>query len=73
MTNKATGWTLGVAALAMMFALLAVDISQLGSWAETTTPSFVGTFLGHLAAVGTAFVGGKLIPTTNHNQREYDN
>lgn len=72
MTNKQSGWILGVAAIVMMCGLLAVDVSQLKDWNEVTTPVFIGTFLGHLASVGTAFIGGKLIPTEPQNQREND-
>jgi hypothetical protein len=58
-----TGWIVFIAALGMMFSLIAVDISQLDHWAQATTPGFIGQIIGHLAAVIAAFVGGKLIPT----------
>ncbi len=63
MTNTQSGWLLGVAAIGMLFGLLALDISQLNTWEEMRTPLFIGTFLGHLASIIAAFVGGKIIPT----------
>ena len=65
MTNGSAttnGWIIFIAALGMMFGMLAVDIVSLKDWGQMTTTTFVGTALGHLAAVITAFVGGKLIP-----------
>ena len=58
-----TGWSVFIAALGMMLGLLAVDISQLAAWSHATTPAFVGTTIGHLAATIAAFVGGRMIPT----------
>ena len=57
-----SGWIIFIAALGLMFSMLAVDIASLKAWSEMTTPTFVGTTIGHLAAVISAFVGGKLIP-----------
>jgi hypothetical protein len=57
-----TGWVVFVAAIGMMFGMLAVDIASLKEWSQMTTPTFVGTTIGHIAAVIGAFVGGKLIP-----------
>ena len=62
MTNS-TGWIVFIAGLGMMFGLLAVDVTQLHEWKEMTTPIFIGTAMGHLAATITAFVGGKLLPS----------
>ncbi len=62
-TLTSTGWVVFIAALGMMFGLLAVDVSQLDHWAQATTPAFIGQILGHLGAVIAAFCGGKLIPT----------
>lgn len=64
MTPTTTGWVVFLAAIGMMFGLLSVDIVALKNFDEMYTPLFVGTFLGHIAAVITAFVGGKLIPPT---------
>lgn len=64
MTQTTTGWIVFIAAIGMMFGFLAVDIAQLKGWEELFTPSFIGTCMGHLAAVITAFVGGKLIPSS---------
>ena len=61
-SNTTTGWIVFIAALGMMFGLIAVDISQLMKWSEATTPGFIGQIMGHLAAVIAAFAGGKLIP-----------
>jgi uncharacterized membrane protein YadS len=57
-----TGWIIFVAAVGMMFSMLAVDIASLREWSEMQTPVFVGTALGHVSAVIGAFIGGKLIP-----------
>ncbi len=62
MTKTTTGWVVFLASVGMMFGLLSVDIVALKDFNELYTPLFVGTFMGHLAAVITAFVGGKLIP-----------
>lgn len=62
MSNTTTGWVTFVAAIGMMFGLLAVDITALSSWEQALRPVFIGTFLGHIAVVITAFIGGKLIP-----------
>lgn len=61
-TATTTGWIVFVASFGMMCGMLAVDIASLHEWSEMTTPVFVGTTLGHVAAVVTAFIGGKLIP-----------
>lgn len=62
MTKTTTGWIIFLASVGMMFGLLSVDIVALHDFGELYTPLFVGTFMGHVAAVITAFVGGKLIP-----------
>jgi hypothetical protein len=61
--SKTAGWIVFVAALGMLFTLMSADVKSLVSWEAMTTPAFIGTFLGHVAAVITAFVGGMLIPT----------
>lgn len=63
MSSQHTGWVIGIAGLGMMCGLLAVDVSQMRDFHEALTPAFVGSTLGHIASVITAFVGGKLIPT----------
>lgn len=62
MTNQQTGWIVFIAACGMMFGLLSVDVSHLATWHEVSTPGFIADLFGHIAAVITAFVGGKLIP-----------
>ena len=57
-----SGWVILIASLGMMAGMLAIDIASLNEWSQMTTPTFVGTTLGHLAAVVGSFVGGKLIP-----------
>lgn len=57
-----TGWIIFVAAMGMMLGMLAIDISSLKTWSDMTTPVFVGTTLGHIAATIAAFIGGKIIP-----------
>lgn len=57
------GWVIAIAAFGMMCGLLAVDVTQLKSMHEVTTPLFIGNFMAHLAIVIAAFIGGKLIPT----------
>lgn len=71
MTSTTTGWVIFVAAVGMMFSLLAVDISALPSWDAAMKPVFVGTFIGHIGVVIAAFIGGKLIPAErNPDMRE---
>ncbi len=62
MKASSTGYLVLLAAMAMMLGLLSVDVSQLSSWKEISTPGFVASILGHLGVVLTAFVGGKLVP-----------
>lgn len=62
MSQTTTGWVVFVAAIGMMFSLLAVDIVALKDFGQMYTPLFVGTFMGNIAAVIAAFIGGKLIP-----------
>ncbi len=64
MTPTTTGWVVFVAAIGMMFGLLSVDIVALKDFNEMYTPLFIGTFMGHVAAVIAAFIGGRLIPVT---------
>lgn len=64
-----TGWVIFIAALGMMFGMLAVDIAGLKEWGEATTPFFVGTMIGHASAVIGAFVGGKIIPEARSQTR----
>lgn len=72
MTNKIAGWFLGLAALGMMFGLMAGDIRELHTWAEARTPLFIGAQLAHASVVIMAFIGGKLIPTSPQDQRSTD-
>lgn len=68
-----TGWIIFIAALGMMCGMLAVDIAGLQEWADATTPTFVGTMIGHASAVIAAFVGGKIIPESRgHSERRFD-
>jgi hypothetical protein len=60
---KQPGYLVLIAAISMMAGLLAVDVSQLPTFADAMTPIFVGKLLAHFGAVGTAFLGGKLLPT----------
>jgi len=69
MTKTTTGWVILVAAVGMMFGLMSVDIMTLKQWSEATTPTFVGTAIGHIAAVIAAFVGGKIIPEQRDSQQ----
>ncbi len=63
MTDHAKGWTVFLAALGMMAALLAPEVSALSTWGSVLQPAFVGKVLVHFGAVIAAFVGGKIIPT----------
>ena len=69
MNTKSAGYLVFAAALAMMLGLLSVDVSQLQSWAEISTPGFVASILGHLGVVPTAFVGGKLVPENREGKQ----
>lgn len=68
MSNKQTGWVLFIAALGMMFGLVAADMRKLATWEEIKTISFVADFLGHLSVVIAAFVGGRLMPEYRRNK-----
>ena len=61
------GWIVFIAALGMMFGMLAVDIAQLMEWSQATKPVFIGSTIGHLSAVIGAFVGGKIIPESREH------
>ena len=63
MTQTTTGWIVFIAAIGMMFSLLGVDIASLPDWDHARSTVFIGTFIGHIAAVIAAFVGGKIIPS----------
>ncbi len=66
--NQTTaGWVIFVGAVGMMFGMLAVDVASLKEWSQMQTPVFVGTTIGHMAAVIGAFVGGKIIPEARGN------
>ena len=68
-TKTATGWVLLLGSMGMMFGLVSVDLMTLKDWSQMQTPIFLGTTLGHLAVVITAFVGGKIIPEHREWQR----
>ena len=72
MNNSTAGWTLGLAALAMMLGLMSGDIAKVKTWTDVTQPVFVADMCAHLSAVIMAFVGGKLIPTSPQDQRKDD-
>lgn len=62
-TQATAGWIVFLAAMGMLFGLIAMDLIAIhDGWATVSTPRFVGAIFGHIAAVITAFVGGKLIP-----------
>jgi len=64
------GYIILIAALGMMSGLLSHDVASLQSLSEVTTPKFIASVMGHLSAVITAFVGGKIIPENrNENKR----
>lgn len=64
MNQTTTGWFVFVAALGMMAGLMGTEVAQLPQWHDALTTAFVGKALGHLSVVITAFIGGKLIPTS---------
>lgn len=75
MTKTTTGWVLFIAALSMMFGLMAVDVSNLTEWRLVFSPGFIGSAMAHLSVVGISFVGGKLIPAerdTTERTRDSD-
>lgn len=63
LTRKATGYLVLIAAFGMLCVSSSSDIKQLTSWAAATTPAFVGTLIGHVGAVITAYLGGRMTPT----------
>jgi len=68
MDDRTRGYLIFVAAFGMMCGSLSVDIAILMDWSEITKPTFVAGIMGHIAAIITAFIGGKLIPES----RPYD-
>jgi len=56
MNKTTTGWVVFLAAIGMMFSLLAIDIVALKDFNAMYTPLLIGTFLGHIAATITAFI-----------------
>ena len=67
MNQTRAGWMMFIASIGMMFGLLSSDVASLKDWHELFTPLFIGTAMGHIAVVITAFVGGKMIPINNSN------
>lgn len=63
MTNFGRGYLLGLAALGSMLGLIAVDIQELETWSQATTPAFIGSSLAHIGVVIGAFIGGRLVPS----------
>lgn len=61
-TQTTAGWSIFVAAIGLLFGMLAIDVASLKQWSEMQTPLFVGSLIGHISAVIAAFIGGKLIP-----------
>jgi hypothetical protein len=61
-SQTTAGWIVFIAGLGMMAGMMAVDISKMMEFGEALKPAFIGSLLGHFAAVVTAFCGGKLIP-----------
>lgn len=67
MTNKQTGYIILIAAFGMLLVSSSKDIMELVTWSDASTPSFIGTMIGHLGAVITAYVGGRITPTKDDN------
>jgi len=71
-----TGWTFVGAAVVMLLGLIAADVSQLAAWGHALSPVFIGSFLGDIAVVAAAAIGGHLIPASRpadkRNQRATD-
>ena len=66
-TNKHTiGWLIFAAALGSMLIGMAPEVKVLVTWSDALTPTFIGIIIHHIGTVIMAFVGGKLIPTHNH-------
>lgn len=57
-----------IAALGMMCTLMSVEVNGLATWAEVTTPTFIGTLLAHLGTVIGAYVAGTLMPENRVNK-----
>ncbi len=68
-TAATAGWVVFVAAFGMLFSMISVDLVALHGWDQAMTPAFVGVTIGHIAAVVTAFIGGKLIPAQRDSQQ----
>lgn len=68
--NTTLGWVIFVAAIGMLFSMISIDLVAMhGSWDGIRSPEFVGTTIGHIGAVITAFIGGKLIPENRGNEK----
>ena len=61
------GWIVFIAALGMMFGMLAVDIAQLTEWSQATKPVFIGSTIWAFVGGDGAFVGGKIIPESREH------
>lgn len=61
--SRTAGWVVFIAAMGMMAGLMAEDIRQLEEWSSIFKPSFLASILTHFAAVVTAFIGGRVIPS----------
>lgn len=57
-----------IAAMGMMFGLVAADMRKLASFEDIWTVGFVADFLGHLSVVIAAFIGGRLMPEPRKNK-----
>lgn len=69
MSTNTAGWILFATALGSMLGLVGVDIAALESWAQMTTPVFVGTTLAKVGSIIVAFLGGKIMPTPQPGDR----
>lgn len=70
MTRRTSGWVVLLAAGGMMAGLLGAEVSGFSTWAEATSPAFIGQALVHFGAVAAAFVSGQLVPTTAALKKE---
>lgn len=65
MTNHGKGWLLFIAAMGMMFTLESVEIANLQAWSDMFAPGFMGKAFAHIGTVIAAFIGGKLLPSSD--------
>jgi hypothetical protein len=61
MKPKHVGLLIFISALGSFLALAAVNVSELQSWSDASSPAFVAKLMIHLATVIASYVGGRIV------------